>query len=66
MIFPSFAQGKEFQRKQDARIKRTNHRYKDRFTNGSSSSSSSSNIEAFSGNSNGSTAPSTTTAASSS
>ena len=73
MSFPSFAQGNEFQRKQDARIKRTNHRYKDRFPNDSSSLSSSSlssslssHIEAFSGNSNGSTAPSTTTAASSS
>jgi hypothetical protein len=69
MSFPSFAQGNEFQHKQDARIKRTNHRYKDRFTNGSSSYSSSSSspyIEAFSGNSNGSTAPSTTTSASSS
>ena len=61
MSFQSFAQGNEFQNKRDARIKRTNHRYKERFTN-----SSSSYIEAFSGNSNGSTAPSTTTAASSS
>ena len=70
MSFPSFAQGNDFQRKQDARIKRTNHRYKERFTYDSPSSSSlsslSSDIEAFSGNSNGSTAPSTTTAASSS
>ena len=67
MRFPSFAQGNEFLKTRDAQKagKQRRNKYKDGFTSGSSSLSSS-YIEAFSGNSNGSTAPSTTTAASSS
>jgi len=69
MGFPSFDQGNEFLKTRDAQKagkQRINkHRqHRQHFTNGSSSTSS--HIEAFTSNSNGATAPSTTASASSS
>ena len=62
MSFPSFAQGNEFLKTRDAQKagKQRINKHRERFTNNSSY------VEAFTSNSNGATAPSTTASASSS